>query len=145
MHHARPVAVTRAIAIANQGVLQPSRYVVRKAGKEVPLRPGKRLAQRAEYADQLEQFMIAQSSPAGGRSKISGVRVAGKTGTPQRIVQGEQENDGWYVFFAPTPNGRSHTVVVVRIELGRSSSEAIRLANTTVAPILKAQGYLGSF
>ena len=134
-----------ASAIANQGILQPSRYVVGRAGKPQPVGVGKRVARQADYANQLEQFMIAQSSPAGGRSKISGVRVAGKTGTPQRIVQGEQENDGWYVFFAPTPNGRSHTVVVVRIELGQSSAQAIRLANTTVAPILKAQGYLGTF
>ncbi len=132
-------------AIANQGVLQPSRYVVGRAGKQQPVGAGKRVAREADSANQLEQFMIAQSSPAGGRSKISGVRVAGKTGTPQRIVQGEQKNDGWYVFFSPTPNGRSHTVVVVRIELGKSSSEAIRLANTTIAPILKEQGYLGSF
>ncbi|WP_373511505.1 FtsW/RodA/SpoVE family cell cycle protein [Persicitalea sp.] len=141
-----PASLARmAGTIANQGVLQPSRYVVGQAGKPQPVRKGERLASQAEYAEQLEKFMIQQSSPAGGRSKINGIRVAGKTGTPQRIVQGEQENDGWYVFFAPTPDGRSHTVVAVRIELSRSSAQAIRLANTVVAPILIKQGYLGSF
>ncbi len=88
--------------------------------------------------------MIEQSNP-DGRQKISLSRVAGKTGTPERIVLGEKQNDGWYVFFAPTPNGRSHTVTCIRIELGESSADAVKLANTVVAPILRERGYLGSF
>ena len=141
-----PASLARmAGAIANKGILQPSRYVVGRAGKVQPLAAGKAIARQADYAEQLEEFMIEQSNPSAGRSKISVARVAGKTGTPERIVQGVQENDGWYVFFAPTPDGRSHTVVVVRIELGESSADAVNLANTVVAPILKQRGYLGSF
>ncbi|GAB2539261.1 hypothetical protein GCM10027085_32470 [Spirosoma aerophilum] len=141
-----PAALARmAGAIANQGVLQPSRYVLNIGGKSQPIPDGKRIARQADYARQLESFMIDQSNPSEGRSKISIARVAGKTGTPERMVQGVRENDGWYVFFTPTPDGRSHTVVCVRIELGESSAEAVQLANTLVAPILKQRGYLGSF
>ncbi|AUD01565.1 FtsW/RodA/SpoVE family cell cycle protein [Spirosoma pollinicola] len=141
-----PVALARmAGAIANKGVLQPSRYVLSRAGQAQPISSGKQIARQADYADQLESFMINQSNPSEGRSKISVARVAGKTGTPERIVQGVQQNDGWFVFFAPTPDGRSHTVVSVRIELGESSAEAVQLANTVVAPILKQRSYLGSF
>lgn len=141
-----PVALARmAGAIANKGVLQPSRYVLDQAGKPQPIATGQRVARQANYADQLESFMIDQSNPSEGRSKINVARVAGKTGTPERIVQGIRRNDGWFVFFAPTPNGQSHTVVSVRIELGESSAEAVQLANTVVAPILKQRGYLGSF
>ncbi|GAB3805951.1 hypothetical protein GCM10028819_40330 [Spirosoma humi] len=141
-----PVALARmAGAIANKGVLQPSRYVLNQAGKPQPVGTGQRVARQANYTDQLESFMIDQSNPSEGRSKISVARVAGKTGTPERIVQGIRRNDGWFVFFAPTPNGQSHTVVSVRIELGESSAEAVQLANTIVAPILKQRGYLGSF
>ncbi|WP_421827366.1 FtsW/RodA/SpoVE family cell cycle protein [Larkinella sp.] len=140
-----PAALARmAGAIANKGVLQPSRYVVAKAGQPQPIGTGKPVARNTDYAGQLKEFMIEQSNPAG-RSKISLARVAGKTGTPERIVQGVQENDGWYVFFAPTPDGRSNTVVTVRIELGKSSADAVNLANTVVAPILKQRRYLGSF
>ncbi|GAB4039351.1 hypothetical protein GCM10028774_40460 [Spirosoma jeollabukense] len=139
-----PVALARmAGAIANKGVLQPSRYVLNRAGLPQPVPAGSRLARQPEYAEQLESFMIDQSN--SGRSKISIAKVAGKTGTPERIVQGVRRNDGWYVFFAPTPDGRSHTVVSVRIELGDSSADAVQLANTVVAPILKQRGYLGSF
>jgi cell division protein FtsI/penicillin-binding protein 2 len=141
-----PAALARmAGAIANQGVLQPSRYVLNRAGQTLPIATGQRVAHQANYAEQLESFMIDQSNPSEGRSKISVARVAGKTGTPERIIQGVRQNDGWFVFFAPTPDGRSHTVVSVRIELGESSAEAVQLANTVVAPILKQRGYLGSF
>ncbi len=143
---ATPASMARmAGAIANQGILQPSRYVLDKAGKSQAINAGKSIARRPDYADQLEEFMIEQSNPSEGRSKINVARVAGKTGTPERIVQGVQQNDGWYVFFAPTPDGRSHTVVTVRIELGESSADAVNLANTVVAPILKQRNYLGSF
>ncbi|WP_018620372.1 FtsW/RodA/SpoVE family cell cycle protein [Spirosoma luteum] len=140
-----PVALARmAGAVANRGVMQPSRYVISRAGKQISVAPGVVLARQPAYADLLRDFMIEQSNP-NGRPKISLSRVAGKTGTPERIVLGEKQNDGWYVFFAPTPNGRSHTVTCIRIELGESSADAVKLANTVVAPILKERGYLGSF
>ena len=130
-------------AIANQGIMQPSRYVIRRGGKAVPVAKGVLLTQQPA-ADLLRNFMIEQSNP-GGRAKINVSKVAGKTGTPERMVMGEKRNDGWYVFFAPTPDGRSHTVTCVRIELGESSADAVKLANTAIAPILKERGYLGSF
>lgn len=142
---ATPASMARmASAIANGGVLQPSRYVLNQAGKPQAIPTGQAIG-RPGYAEQIEEFMIEQSNPRGGRSKISAVKVAGKTGTPERIVLGEKANDGWYVFFAPTPDRRSKTVVCVRIELGDSSADAVQLANTVVAPILQKRGYLGSF
>ena len=109
----------------------------------MPVAKGVLLTQQPA-ADLLRNFMIEQSNP-GGRAKINVSKVAGKTGTPERMVMGEKRNDGWYVFFAPTPDGRSHTVTCVRIELGESSADAVKLANTAIAPILKERGYLGSF
>ncbi len=141
-----PAALGRmAGAIANGGTLQPSRYVLRRAGKPLPMADGQRIAGQTDYANQIQAFMIEQSNPDGGRAKISIARVAGKTGTPERMVAGRKRNDGWYVFFAPTPDGRSRTVVSIRIELGNSSAEAVALANAVVAPLLKEKGYLGSF
>jgi len=142
---ATPASLARmAGAIANGGVLQAPRYVVKQAGRKRPLGPGKRIGQ-PEYAQFLQEYMIEQSNPWRGGEKIKGSRVAGKTGTPERIVKGELQNDGWYVFFAPTPDGRSRTVAAVRIELGKTSADAVKLANTIVAPLLRQRGYLGSF
>ncbi|WP_234736768.1 FtsW/RodA/SpoVE family cell cycle protein [Tellurirhabdus bombi] len=141
-----PAAMARmAGAIANKGILQPSRYVLERAGKPEALKPGQPVAKEAAYAEALKSFMIAQSNPPGGRQKISLARVAGKSGTPQRRVKGKERYDGWYVFFAPTRDGRSATAVCVRIELGDASANAVALANQTIAPILAERGYLGSF
>ena len=140
-----PVALARmAGAIASRGIMHPSRYVLRRGEQAMPLAKGVALTHQPVYADRLREFMIEQSNP-GGRPKISLSRVAGKTGTPERLVLGEKYNDGWYVFFAPTPSGRSHTVTCIRIELTESSADAVKLANLVVAPILRGRGYLGSF
>lgn len=141
---ATPASMARmAGALANRGSLQPSRYVLQEAGTEPASAPAMALAKDTGYAHLIRQYMIEQSSMPG-RQKIRNYRVAGKTGTPERIIQGEKESDGWYVFFAPTPDGRSHTVACIRIERGQSSANAVNLANT-VANILGRRGYITSF
>jgi cell division protein FtsI/penicillin-binding protein 2 len=72
------------------------------------------------------------------------IKVAGKTGTPQREVNRVRKSDGWYVFFAPTPNHKSFTVVCIRVELGELSSKAVGIANEIIG-ILKDKGYISSF
>lgn len=141
---ATPVSMARmAGAIANKGMLQPSRYVLHEAGQK----PGPfqviPVAKDTAYAGILKQFMIDQSN-VPGKQKVRVARVAGKTGTPERIVNGEKQSDAWYVFFAPTPDQSSYTVTCIRIEMGHSSANAVIIANT-VANILQKRGYLGSF
>jgi len=101
------------------------------------------LANDTAYAWLLKQFMIEQSSRQG-KQKIHNINVAGKTGTPERIVRGIKQSDGWYVFFAPTPDNASYTVTCIRIETGQSSANAVVLANA-VAKILKKRSYIISF
>ena len=71
--------------------------------------------------------------------------VAGKTGTPERIVKGESINDGWYVFFAPEVKGEGHLVVCIRIEGAKGSSDAVRLAGKHIVPLLLERNYIKSF
>ncbi|HUP13559.1 MAG TPA: hypothetical protein VM187_15145, partial [Niastella sp.] len=66
------------------------------------------------------------------------------SGTPERVINGEIESDGWYVFFAPTPDGKSRTVTCIRIERGKGSSNAVLVANS-MAKVLEKRGYLVSF
>jgi cell division protein FtsW (lipid II flippase)/cell division protein FtsI/penicillin-binding protein 2 len=141
---ATPASMARmAGAIANKGILQPSRYCLLEAGQSQPLREGVKISNDTSYASLLEHYMIDQSSTPG-RQKIHTTRVAGKTGTPERIVKGEKQSDGWYVFFAPTPDSTSHTVTCIRIEVGQSSANAVIIANT-VANILQRRAYISSF
>jgi len=141
---ATPVSVARmAGAIANRGMMQPSRYVLQDTGAvQVPV-AAVQIAKDTGYAWLLKQYMIDQSSRPG-KQKIKIARVAGKTGTPERIVNGIRQSDGWYVFFAPTPDGKSHTVTCIRIETGQSSANAVIVGNA-VAKILQRRSYISSF
>ncbi|WP_315820341.1 hypothetical protein [Paraflavitalea speifideaquila] len=49
-------------SIANQGILQPSRYVLHEAGHGDSLPQGIKVAKDTAYASLLKQFMIDQSS-----------------------------------------------------------------------------------
>ena len=141
---ATPVSVARmAGAIANKGSLMPSRYVLQEAGQQPAAIQPVQLANDTAYAWLLKQYMIDQSSRPG-KQKIRNTIVAGKTGTPERIVKGLKQSDGWYVFFAPVPGKDSYTVTCIRIETGQSSANAVLVANT-IAPILKKRSYISSF
>lgn len=142
---ATPLALARLVGgIANGGVLVQSRFTHQN---DTTIR--RRIA-TPEAAALLTRFMQRQSE---GKLADNHITVAGKSGTPnrdiRRLVGGKLRSvpisDGWYVFFAPTPSGRSHTVVCIRIEEGNASANAIALANRYLAPVLIRHGYLGSF
>lgn len=137
---ATPAAVARlASGIAHDGKLVPHRYVLRFADSATSLGQPITIAKDPAYAAELKKYMLAQSA-----TKVDdlGIQVAGKTGTPERIINGARINDGWYVFFVPKANGGGNIVVCVRTEKAKGSSEAVRLAGKHVVPVLKKKGYL---
>ncbi|MBO9203412.1 MULTISPECIES: FtsW/RodA/SpoVE family cell cycle protein [Niastella] len=139
-----PASMARmAGAIANNGVMMPSRYLLKEAGVKQPMATGVEVAEDSAYAGTLMRFMIDQSNQPG-KQKVKNIVVAGKSGTPERVINGEIESDGWYVFFAPTPDGRSRTVTCIRIERGKGSSNAVLVANS-IAKVLEKRGYITSF
>ena len=140
---ATPAAVARiASGIANNGMMMPNRYVLNINGKAVNSKAGVAIAKDSLYAQYLQTYMREQSAPK--KSKL-GILVAGKTGTPERIVKGESINDGWYVFYAPEANGQGHLVVCIRIEGAKGSSDAVRLAGKHIIPLLLQRNYIKSF
>jgi cell division protein FtsI/penicillin-binding protein 2 len=130
-------------AIANNGVMMPSRYLLKEAGVRQAVATGVDIAEDTAYAGALTRYMIDQSNQPY-KQKIKNLVVAGKTGTPERVINGEIESDGWYVFFAPTPDKRSRTVTCIRIERGKGSSNAVLVANA-IAKVLEKRGYIVSF
>lgn len=140
---ATPASVARVAAgIANNGILMPNRYVLSVSGKPVLVQAGVRIAKSSQYARHMTDYMLEQSK---NKTPRLGLKVAGKTGTPERIWKNERINDGWYVFFAPKANGPGHIVTCIRLEAAKGSSEAVRLAGTYVIPILVKRGYIKSF
>jgi cell division protein FtsW (lipid II flippase) len=140
---ATPAAVARiASGIANNGVMVPGRYALNINGKAVNIKPGVSIARDSLYAHYLSTYMKEQSAP---KKEKLGILVAGKTGTPERIVKGESIYDGWYVFFAPEATGTGHVVVCIRIEGTKGSSDAVRLAGKHIIPLLLERNYIKSF
>ena len=140
---ATPAAVARiASGIANNGVMMPGRYVLNINGKAINSKQGVLIARDSLYAQYLSTYMKEQSAPK--KNKL-GILVAGKTGTPERIVKGESIHDGWYVFFAPEATGTGHLVVCIRIEGAKGSSDAVRLAGKHIVPLLLERNYIKSF
>jgi peptidoglycan glycosyltransferase len=65
----------------------------------------------------------------GGRAKINGFQVGGKTGTAQNVARGNPH--GWFIGFAYNDKGEAVSAVCVVLENvagGRASSEAARIA-----------------
>src|SRR5664279_2427979 len=120
----------------------PSRYVLNINGNATNSKQGVAIAGDSLYAQYLSTYMREQSAPKRNRF---GIFVAGKTGTPERIVKGESINDGWYVFFAPEANGTGHVVVCIRIEGTKGSSDAVALAGAHIIPLLLQGNYIKSF
>ncbi len=140
---ATPAAVARvASGIANNGVMIPARYVLDINGNATKSKRGIAIAGDSLYAQYLSTYMKEQSAPKKARL---GILVAGKTGTPERIVKGESINDGWYVFFAPKATGPGHVVVCIRIEGTRGSSDAVALAGGRIIPLLLERNIIKSF
>lgn len=140
---ATPAAIARvASGIANHGTMMPSRFVMKVSNEESEIKKGITIANNPRYATLMTGYMIKQSA-----SKINklGIRVAGKTGTPERVFKGQKINDGWYVFFAPKVTGSGHIVTCIRIEDAIGSSEAVKLAGNDIIPLLLKMGYIKSF
>jgi cell division protein FtsI/penicillin-binding protein 2 len=140
---ATPASVARiASGIANNGIMIPNRYVMDVNGIPSTINKGVPIANDSAYAKLMTQYMKEQSA-----SKVSklGMSVAGKTGTPERILKNERINDGWYVFFAPKQTGPGHIVTCIRIENCKGSSFAVKLAGKHIIPVLKQLGYIKSF
>jgi cell division protein FtsI/penicillin-binding protein 2 len=141
---ATPASMARvAAAIANGGTMMHNRFVVKVSDSTLALEQGVPLLKEPQAAELMTKYMREQS--ANKKDKLGGLTVAGKTGTPERILKGERINDGWYVFFAPKQRGPGHVVVCVRVEKTKGSSVAVHLAGTHVIPVLMRHGYIRSF
>jgi cell division protein FtsI/penicillin-binding protein 2 len=125
---ATPISIARVSAgIANGGVLVPNRYVMKISDSSIASEKGFLITKDEKYANLMTRFMLEQSA-----SKVNrlGIKVAGKTGTPERIVKQQRINDGWYTFFAPKAKGGGHIVVCIRIEDAKGSSVAVHYSKT---------------
>ncbi len=78
---------------------------------------------------------VMQRGGTASLSALPGVRMAGKTGTAQRIRRGEYVDDAWFVAFAPVESPRIAVCVFVE-EGGHGGATAAPIARAMIAEYL---------
>ena len=75
----------------------------------------------------------------GSRAKLSGIPVAGKTGTAQneRSIQGEGGSHAWFIGFAPADNPQIAVAVLLEYSGSSGGQSAAPIAREVMADWLK--------
>jgi len=58
--------------------------------------------------------VVNEDGGTGGRARLNGVQVAGKTGTAQAMTEGKKDTIAWFACFAPYDNPKYTVVVMVQ-------------------------------
>jgi peptidoglycan glycosyltransferase len=86
-------------------------------------------------ADKITDMMVSVVTDGTGKSaRISGVDVAGKTGTAQ--AGGQQEDHAWFISFAPADNPSIAVAVIVE-NAGTGGIQAAPIARKVMEQALR--------
>ncbi|MGZ5537324.1 MAG: penicillin-binding protein 2 [Chthoniobacterales bacterium] len=58
--------------------------------------------------------VVNEDGGTGGRARLKGIQVAGKTGTAQAMLEGKKDTIAWFACFAPYDNPKYTIVVMVQ-------------------------------
>ncbi|MGH3007101.1 MAG: penicillin-binding transpeptidase domain-containing protein, partial [Gaiellaceae bacterium] len=130
-----------AAGVANDGVVMEPQVVERIVAPDDTvisrLEPKEwKTAIKPGTAAELQSMMAAvvESGTATG-AQISGVTVAGKTGTAETGREGQ--NDTWFIAFAPVENPRVAVAVALSNQDGTGGSTAAPVAKAIMEAILR--------
>ena len=128
-------------AIGNKGVVMEP-YLTDRVRKPdgrtlVRMKPNElRRAVKPEVADQIAAMMEGVvSGGTGTAAQISGVRVAGKTGTAETGRAGR--NTTWFIAFAPVDNPQVAVAVVLQNQSGTGGEVAAPIAKQIMEAVLR--------
>jgi penicillin-binding protein A len=129
-------------AIANRGVvMEPyltDRVLEPDGSLLVRMKPDElRRAVKTRVADEIAAMMEGVvSGGTGTAAQISGVRVAGKTGTAETGRAGR--NTAWFIAFAPVDNPRVAIAVVLQNQSGTGGEVAAPIAKQVMEALLRS-------
>ncbi|KUO08619.1 peptidoglycan D,D-transpeptidase FtsI family protein [Streptomyces sp. DSM 15324] len=98
----------------------------------------------AETAQKLQDMMVTvvnDPQGTGGKAKISGVEVGGKTGTAQHGLNNSEKPYAWFISYAKLSDGSTPVAVAVVVEDGAANREDITgggLAGPIARDVMKA-------
>jgi peptidoglycan glycosyltransferase len=128
--------------IANRGVVMEPYLTDRVFEPDgsllVRMKPDElRRAVKTEVADEIAAMMEGVvSGGTGTAAQISGVRVAGKTGTAETGRAGR--NTAWFIAFAPVDNPRVAIAVVLQNQSGTGGEVAAPIAKQVMEALLRS-------
>jgi penicillin-binding protein 2 len=79
--------------------------------------------------------VVNEDGGTGGRARLSGVQVAGKTGTAQGSTNGQEDTVAWFCCFAPYENPKY--VIVVMVQAGQKGGHGGSVAAPIATRILE--------
>jgi peptidoglycan glycosyltransferase len=94
----------------------------------------------SETAQKLQQMMetvVNDPQGTGGKAKISGVTVGGKTGTAQHGLNNSEKPYAWFISYAKLSDGSAPVAVAVVVEDGSANRDDIS-GGGLAAPIAKS-------
>jgi peptidoglycan glycosyltransferase len=129
-----------AATVANKGVRMKPRLVERIVAKDgrvkERLRPQKAAdvmsAQSAAEVGQMMQHVVEEGT--GTAARLSGISVAGKTGTAE--IPGTSENQVWFIGYAPADNPRMAVAVTIERTQGEGGTVAAPIAKQVLESLL---------
>lgn len=138
---AAPVAMARGVSIvANDGYLTETRFLKNESVKRTEILP-------EEEVEALFGMLKNNVAHYGSFKNYDGKEnIGGKTGTPERELDGVIVNDGWFLCFVDSAyidgNKKTSLAVAVRVERGSSSGGAAGVAKDVVLPVLEDLEYI---
>jgi peptidoglycan glycosyltransferase len=141
---ATPIQMAQvAAAIANGGELMRPHItdrIVDNDGRTIDrIEPEReaRVMSKSSAASVRDMMVAVVERGTGTRAQISGVTVAGKTGTAE-TERSDTINDVWFIGFAPAENPRVAVAVTVQGVVGFGGDFAAPIAQTLIQELLKA-------
>jgi penicillin-binding protein A len=136
-----PLQMAMVVAtVANRGVVMQPRLVQRVQARDGSLvsRPKSselgRVMSEETARDLTAMMQSAVSSGTGTAAQLSGIPVAGKTGTAETGVAGR--NHTWFIAFAPADRPRVAIAVVVENQSGTGGTVAAPMAKQVMEALL---------
>jgi cell division protein FtsI/penicillin-binding protein 2 len=122
-----------ASVISEDGILRPP-YLIEKPADQSDHKPSKRVISPTVAGDMTTMMEAVVSYGTGTSAAISGVTVAGKTGTAEVGGKGTK-SDAWFICFAPV-GAPKVAVAVMLVHGGVGGKEAAPLAGQVLAAAL---------
>lgn len=131
--------ITSISSIGNNGILMEPRLVKEltdkngKTVKKFPIKPVRKVISPNTSAEMRDIMEYEVSEGGGGTAKVPGLRVGGKTGTADKVVDGEYTKDTYSSFIGMAPMNDPQIAILVVVD----SPGGVQYGSVTAGPVAK--------